>query len=48
MAEPRLEERADPGSLDLRVATRTREVRAAAEQLAVSPAALAPALLDAG
>ncbi|MDP9429233.1 MAG: inositol monophosphatase, partial [Actinomycetota bacterium] len=34
--------------LGLRVATRTREVRGAAECLGVSPAALAPALLDPG
>jgi 3'(2'), 5'-bisphosphate nucleotidase len=48
VAEPRLEERADPGDTDVRVATRAREVRSAAARLGVSPAALATALLDPG
>jgi len=48
VAEPQLEERADRGDTDVRVATRTREVRSAAERLGVSPAALATALLDPG
>jgi 3'(2'), 5'-bisphosphate nucleotidase len=46
VAEPQLEWRADPGPLDLRVATRADEVRAAATALGVAVAALAPALLD--
>ncbi|MGK5112868.1 inositol monophosphatase family protein [Geodermatophilus sp. CPCC 205506] len=46
MAEPRLEWRADPGPLDLRVATRADEVRSAAESLGVAPAALATTLVD--
>ncbi len=47
MAEPQLEWRADPGDLDLRVATSVGEVRAAAEGLGTSVAALAQALLSA-
>ncbi|WP_448611508.1 inositol monophosphatase family protein [Geodermatophilus sp. URMC 60] len=48
MAEPQLEEPADPEPLDLRVATGSREVQAAARALGVAPAALATALPDPG
>lgn len=46
MAEPQPEERAEPGPLDLRVATGSREVQAAARALDVAPAALATTLVD--
>jgi 3'(2'), 5'-bisphosphate nucleotidase len=48
VAEPQLEERADPEPLDLRVATGSREVQAASRALGVAPAALATALPDPG
>ena len=48
MAEPQLEERTEPGPLDLRVATGSRQVRAAARALDVAPAALATTLVDPG
>ena len=48
MAEPQLEERAGPGPLDLRVATGSGQVQAAARALGVAPAALATALPDPG
>lgn len=48
MAEPQLEERADPGPLDLRVATGSAEVQAAARALGVAPGALATTLVDPG
>jgi 3'(2'), 5'-bisphosphate nucleotidase len=48
VAEPRLEWRADPGPLDLRVATTGAQVRAVAEASGTAPAALAAALSDPG
>jgi 3'(2'), 5'-bisphosphate nucleotidase len=48
VAEPTLEWRADPGPLDLRVATGSSEVQAAARALDVAPAALATSLVDPG